>query len=834
VIRRLRFALVAGFALAVAPAGAGIALAEDAGGEGSPIVADEATDAFEEAWDADAPQRPAPPVFVARAERYDDAQDPSRPDRSEPGGDVPQQRADGAPRTLRTLEAIERIMVTARKRRELLDRVPLSVAVISEAALEEQQIRRASDIDVPNVEFTNTFGLTNSARTTIRGVGQFEIAPTTDPGVGIYLDGVYLARPQYGLLSVSDVQRIEVLRGPQGTLFGKNTIGGAINIVTEKPSFSFGGEAELRYGDFDEFGTRLAVDLPIVENRLAARLSVATSTRDGFEERVGDNSDANNEKLLATRLQLRALPMETLEIVLSGDFAKEGKKPQQAACTPTGPIQDPSGVAQMLDAVLGFKARCAETARLQDRRRFVSDVSFVDEEQISYGGAMTVNWELSQNTTLTSISAVRSLRFKLRSDLDGTDIALFQTPVDAGRLKQDQLSQEIQLQSTFMGGRLSTTLGAYAFAERAKNTEFSQNVVAPLPAPFVFALRNGDFRTRNTSYAAFGQGTFNVTDKLSVTAGLRYTTERKRVSRRLTTLTDGISLELANALLGDPGARPAGTIFGFEKSERYDDFSPALSVGYEFNESVYGYLSYSTGFKSGAIDGREALTPVDVDPEDLTTYEVGLKSTLFQNRLSVSASAFFSVYKDIQLLIVDPADISDLTRLVNAGKSEVRGGEVELVAVPIPNLTLRSAVGILDAKYVEFDDFAISTSGLVPLDRDDQDLPFAPNYTLRFSAAYSFPVLRNSLMTISADWLHKGSQFLDVQNSEALKQGKFGELGARIALELGDGATEISLYGKNLLDRDHVASGIARNDLGFALRFLAPPRTYGLEIRRLF
>jgi len=779
-------------------------------------------------------------------------------------------------RVLTFSNMLETITVTARKRPELADQIPISISVLSRDDLQQQLVRRTQDIVSPNLEIDNSFGFGNAARATLRGVGQFDVAATIDPGVGTYLDGVYLARPQSGLLSLTDLERVEILRGPQGTVFGKNTIGGALNIVTAKPEFQFGGDAEVRYGDFDEVATRFSLNVPLIPEQAALRLSLATATRDGYLDNVSSGSDGDDEKLLAGRAQLRLLPTADLEILLAGDLSRENKETQSGACIPTSNIGGVGTLLGQVDLVnsalsaagilpgpvppqslsASFAAACADSAGLEDRRRFRSDLSFSKDELTSFGGSGTINWDLGSDTMFTSISAARGLRLRARSDADATAFPLF-APDDAGRFKQDQISQEFRLTSSLLDGRLRYLVGAYGFRETIDNSIFARELGVSAPtlvgltaagpqfAQLPFGTVMSEFKSGSLSYAAFGQLSFSISSALEFTAGLRYTQERKRFLRNSTVTSSGIvisaldpavaasALTTGNILpLVTPQA--AGTQFGFfDSSERFSDFTPSASLTYRFDEDTLAYLSFSTGFKSGGFDGRDAMGAPEVDPEDLTTYEVGFKSSLLDGRVRLNAAAFYSVYKDIQLTVATP-DPTDPSAVLNAGKALIRGGEVELSLLPIENLLLTSSIGVLKTRYDSFDDFDLSTGVPVPVNRDNLDLPFAPNYTMRFAATYSVP-LSIATVTVRADWMHKGAQALDVFNTEQLRQGKFGELGARVGIASNDGLTELAFYGRNLLDRDHFVSGIDQTGAsGFVLRFLAPPRTYGVELRRRF
>jgi len=763
---------------------------------------------------------------------------------------------------------IEAITVTARKRPEAETRIPVSMTVVTRRELQRETARRLSDLATPNLEIAPTVGLGNASRASLRGVGQFDITLTTDPGVGLYLDGVYLGRPQSGLLALADLERVEVLRGPQGTVFGKNTIGGAIHLITAQPEFEFGVEGTLRYGDFDELETRLQLNLPVVAERAALRVSLATTTRDGFQRNVAGGSDAQDDKLLAGRVALRLLPRSDMELRLSADLAIENKIPQAATCVPTSGAGGPTTLFGAVDAInralvpgsvaVGprFAAACAESARFEQRRRYRSDQSFNKDELESFGIAATWTWDLGDATRFTSITASRGLRSRLRLDFDGTDVP-FAVQADSGEFEQDQLSQELQLTGDAWNGQLRYLVGAYGFRETSDNDGagpdgpgfdiatfqgFSSGPALDSPPPFVlqpFATAQSQFRASSTSYAAFGQLSFDLTDSLELTAGLRFTHERKRFFRASRVGTAGVAISRFDpsspALLAQLTPQPLGqSLAHFDRSQRFRDFSPSASLTYRMSDDLLAYASFSTGFKSGGFDARDIGLPPEVDPEKLTTYEIGVKATALDGRVRADLASFYSVYRDVQLTVTtgNPADPTDV---LNAGRAIIRGGEVELTVLPFENLVLEGSLGVLATRYQRFDDVVIDRSSGEPVarrvSRTNLDLPFSPNYSLRFAALYTLPLGGYDLV-LRTDWEHKGAQALDVANTEQLRQGKYGQLGARIGVESSDGQWEIALYGRNLLDRSFLVSGFEQIETaGFVGRFRGSPRTFGVELR---
>ena len=748
-------------------------------------------------------------------------------------------------------EVLDNLIVTTRKRQEAIQDTPVSITAFSDLSLRQLNVRRIQDIAplVPNLDYQSTVGL-RSARANSRGVGQSDPIGSIDPGVGLYVDGVYFARAQASLPTALDLERVEVIRGPQGTIFGKNTIGGAVNIITREPDWEFGGEAEVRAGNFDMFETRASLNVPIVDEVLATRFSLATATRDGFEKDRLGGTDPNDEKLLAGRASLRWLLGESVELMLSADRSREKQVQSQGKCSVVN-----GGRAQLglLNQLVGYTQACADVAASDNPRRVETDLSGLRDELHTFGGSARLVWEVVPDTTLRSITAIRGLENEQVFDFDGTRIELIRPDVDNFEFQQEQISQELQLSSRALDGRLDYIVGAYALKESSKD-EIVEGLLSNIDADDVLlpgppdqtAMARQDLanlirgaqiqftnRVDNLAYSVFAQGTYAITDQLSLTAGLRASSERRRLFRR------GVSQTAGNDFTGVRVEAGVQTNF-FERSDRFTDLTPSASLSYKFGEGLLAYASFSTGFKSGGFNGRsfrppgveEAALPIEFDPEDLTTYEVGFKGTFLEQRLAVNASVFYSIYEDVQLTVLsaDPeVELQNVTiNLLNAGESIIQGGELELVLNPFPSLQLRSSVGVLHDRFTEFDDPSDARA-------KDRHLAFVSPYTTSTSVEYTFGLLSLGNLTARADWSTRSQQFFDSPNSDGLKAGKRGLLDARLALQLTDGVTEVAVFGKNLTDREYLVSGVDFSaSFGNQIRFVGPPRTYGIELRRRF
>jgi iron complex outermembrane receptor protein len=336
------------------------------------------------------------------------------------------------------------------------------------------------------------------------------------------------------------------------------------------------------------------------------------------------------------------------------------------------------------------------------------------------------------------------------------------------------------------------------------------------------AMTQTKLKTESTSFAIFGQSTYDITDKLSATAGLRFTVEKKLVHNQIVAQTDGV--------IGGNARQAGETDFEFSRTTRFNDFSPMANLSYQATDDLFFYTTYSRAFKSGGFNGRANLPVLadEIGDENLTAYEIGMKSKWFDNRLVVNMAGYFNRYKDIQLTIPAGGASQAVIQILNVGQNDIKGGELEIVAVPLPGLQLTATAGMINARYVKFDD---PTNKLAK----DRRLPASPTYTYNFGAGYEFPIGSMGDLRLHAEWAARGQSATDVVNTPQLNRGKSGELAAQITWAMSDGVTEIGLFGKNLLDRTYFINGVSLDaSIGHAYRFYNEPRQYGIELRRQF
>ena len=772
----------------------------------------------------------------------------------------------------RRATGLEEITVTARRREESLQEAPISVTALTGDALRELGVTDLRGIAnaTPNMEFSyagNGSGGGNFAQVFLRGVGQPDFIITKDPGVGIYVDGVYLARAPGSVLELLDVERIEVLRGPQGTLFGKNTIGGAVSVITKKPSGELGGVAEVTLGSFDRQDLSGSVEFPIVEGKLAARVSAMSRSSDGFYERLAysegnasefgadiKNTEAGGIDRQSGRATFLFTPTESLEITLQGDVTKERQDPVEYQAVA---LTRPANI-ELYERVMGAGlAPYVSYVPPSEWQTYATWPGYNNSD--IWGTALTIDWDVGA-FSVKSITAYRDLDVQTKGDGDATPYNIVATGgVD---ISQHQFSEELQFSGTALSDKLNWVGGLWYFTETARDIQRSRqlaglfNSLAALPlnsvrpgnsAPtFVCGVspagaptcnggglanandraiarlsRTGQRLIENESYAVFLHATYAFTDAWSLTLGGRQSRETKdfTYSEIYPLLPVPYTDPSGNPLNGNPSFPPTTL------SNEDDVFTPKVSLEFKPADGVLTYLQYSEGFKAGGFNGRPSpqtgLAPFD--PEEIWTAEAGLKSDWLDNRLRVNAAVFYSEYSDIQITRLSP--IFPAVRIEeNAGDGEVKGAELEISAVPIDGLSLNAALGYLDFKYTSLDPGVVG----ITLDRT---LPFSPELVAAVGAQYVFALGGSGDLSLRADYRYSDQYFIDPDNTVAIAQDAYDTFDARITYTTASGAADIFVGGTNLSDEPIVANGVNSPQNGSQIVTYKPPRQYYAGVR---
>lgn len=708
--------------------------------------------------------------------------------------------------------------MTARRRDEGMQEVPISMTALSAGEIEARSITELKDItySVPNLKF-DVSAIKFSARVYLRGVGQNNSALTLDPRVGVYVDGVYVARPWAGMFDVLDAQRIEVLRGPQGTLFGKNTIGGAINVISAKPTGEFSGRVRVGAGNQDQFDTSAMINVPLIEETLFARAAVSTSETDGWiTNQARGDARWPADRSQTARLSLRYLPTDDLEVLLTGDYYRSRGtnglfscewKPLPGAALP--------GIVAALGLADDMAAACAaEEASSPDKS--AAD-AHPDADSTIWGTSATLTWDLDW-AQLRSITSFRHVEGRYALDADGSGVPYVEAQLGLDPHLQDQLSQELQLSGTSMDSRLNWVGGIYWFDEDSYAHQGSLILSCVISVLCTETIEKAGAR----SWAAYGEASYDLTERFSVTAGLRTTHERKEYDR--------INQNFVSKAISVQG----------NASERFNAWTPRFNVMFSATDTVHLYGGWSRGFTSGGFNNNDNLNPYE--PEFAGVWEAGLKSEWLDQRLRVNFAYFYNDYEDVQLTVVRDIGAGNLVKtLQNAAEATIQGIELEVLATPFPGLRLSSGLGITDAEFDEYIDLipppAGSPPGTPPTPVDKSNLKFfhVPPVTFNVSAEYTVPEFFYGNLRLRADWSHRGKTHLDVNNSEDGLMHKVGLLGGRVTWELPDGKTEVALWGKNLLDRRYWRESSDLTDsIGVVIEQWEEPARYGIQITRHF
>lgn len=704
--------------------------------------------------------------------------------------------------------SIEEVIVTAQKRAESLQEIPIAMSAYNDADLEAKGAVDFGGLasTLPSLSFTPYPSASNALIMYMRGQGANDVGQITKEGaVGMYIDGVYMSRPQSVSMDLADVENIEVLRGPQGTLYGRNTTGGAVNINTRKPSGEFAFKQQLTAGNRGRLRSLSTVDLP-AQGDVAAKLSYLKSQKDGYVTNIGGGNDFGEEDQQGARLALRW----DVNAAISVDYAYEMG---QLESTPIYYQND-------LLADPGYPTKPhTRSSRAADLPRSETDFE---------GHALTVSWELSDTLLLKSISGYRDLDTHYYQDyLDAAFVySYYKTDDD---ISSRQWSQEFQFVGTALDNRLEYVAGLYYFEESASHDQqvalldlqddFDPNHMTPAPFNLLF---NRFVDTDNTSAAIYTQLSYTpavLEDRLTVTVGARYTEDEREAVRDL----DAVITDFAVTVPID---------IAVKVDESYDSFDPMLTASYQWTNELSTYAKVVTAYKSGGFAESSADFTLSYDPEEITSYEVGLKSYWWDRHVRLNMAAFITDYEDMQLdLFPDPAKIQ-VVNTYNAGTAGIDGFELDLLVQPTENLQLT-----LDYTYLDWqiEEVIHPTTGQDIA--SEFSLPYAPSHAYNVGVQYTFPDFALGLLDLFVDYSWQDETFMNANTSSDPATQKlwtrddYGLFNARLSLTVAavtEGELRVALWGKNLEDKDYEAHRFTAG-VGSAVAW-AEPRTYGLDL----
>lgn len=727
--------------------------------------------------------------------------------------------------------ALAEITITAQKREQSLQDTPLAVTALTGDAIESMGRDDVAGLafQSPSVAYSEAGG---ESQIYVRGVGSNLFSVGADSSVAINLDGIYLGRANMGLTQFLDVERVEILRGPQGTLYGRNATGGAINIVSRMPTDTLQGYAGVGVGSFDRRELRGAVSGPLSDRwsfRVAARALQDDGYTDDIDPAGGDEIDDND---LRTGRGILRFTGERLTATLIGDYSEF-----ESGNTSIRPINDGLGLAQSAGAVpTGFHTTRNNTP------------SFFDWQ--TGGVTLNVGWKLSDAIDLTWISGYRAWDSDFLFNTDGTEVEITRTTYI---YDTKQYSSELRFAGTHDWGRWIA--GAYYLDEDKYGalglvrSGFTNPMAPPalnpaaIPQSFMILAQND-----GEAYAFFGQVDFDFTEQWTLTAGIRYSDETKQDWNAQSTLIPDTELLGLYSPRPIPAAAPASTRRG---EASWDAWTPKFGIEWRPTDAVLLYGSYTKGFKSGGFNDLQPTNP-PYDPEYIKSYEIGAKTSWLDDRLRVNASAFYYDYTDLQVLAFQ----NSLTFTTNAAEATIQGLEVELQARPVDALDLGVSVAYLDATYDEFrtpygrctptnaalDPVCAGTTVARPriIDASDNTLNNAPEWKATAHAQYTFALGESALIVGTQIAYQDRVYFNSPANAAVASQDAVTLIDARVAWQNAGRTLEVSAFGKNLGDEEYfhnivqfTSTSDANKDVfsvGNALGYAAAGRSWGLEL----
>jgi iron complex outermembrane receptor protein len=693
---------------------------------------------------------------------------------------------------------IMEIIVTARKRSEALQDVPSSITAVNTATLERNNIVEVDQVGAlaPNVIFKPADPGLPILSAYIRGIGERGGEPSQDHPIAVSLDGVYLTGLSGSLLDVFDVQQIEVLRGPQGTLQGRNSPGGAINVTTIRPSGDLGARVEVSYGRFDEVHARASIDAPVVQGVLAAKVSFFDNSGGNFMTNTVTGRKQGGRDDEGGRLGLLYTPTSDVKAYWTVDFSKEDSPPSALRAVPQGVAQGPFQPVPLVCLAYGY---CSPVGEYNTASQFN-----VPDNIRNVGSSLNVDVDFGA-ATLTSVTGYRDVNEILNIDIDALPVPFLEY-----RNRRDHThstSEELRLASNG-STRLSYVVGAIA-------TSYTFNLTQPvllgtaltgLAAPVMET--NARSQTAK-SYAVFGQAVFKITDQWSLTGGLRETRDEK------------------DALVVPIVAGPAGRF-----KDSFSNLSAEAGTEYHLDADKLAYVRFSQGYRAGGINSSAAdLGAVNnYRPETVNAYEVGLKTEWLDRRLTANWSAFYYNYRDFQILEVQPFSGGFTSRIGSANGLQIKGMELETTLRPIEPLTVTSSVGYLDAKYRS----QILNLGFGEMNLDEFRKDNAPRWTGHLSVDYVVHLSgSDGSLNFGADATYKSTTVTAPIDSPIAVQSAYALLGASIKYRTDNEKYSVTLFGQNLNNKYYKEYGEQINGL-VAYDVVGAPRTYGIRFAAKF
>ena len=735
---------------------------------------------------------------------------------------------------------IEEIVVTATKRETGLQETPIAITAMNREELRKLGFADPSDLpsQTPNLQINSINGQSKPS-VYLRGIGTNDFTTVAPSSVGFYVDEVYQGMQSAQLFQLYDLERIEVLRGPQGTLYGRNTTGGGINFNSIRPGDEAEGNFSATYGNFDSWNVQGGVTMPL-DDTLSIRISGIYRDQGPLEvNKFRGNTDENVRrfKTHAGRVGINFKPMDWQEWYLKihgGKYTGDGPRYHfKRVPAPSGPGYPDVILPPFLRSALGVTP-FPYTEAGNDWHESSSSTA-QDEEIETFGASLIGNIDLNF-ATLTTITGYETVDAYTTFDGDGGPLAALIIVQDD---KGSQFSQELRLTSD-IDGPFSWILGAYYYEEDidVDNTrvinEFNPAPTLPPGHPAFFSrqlILRQPYTQDSESYAVFGNVSYSFIDRASITAGVRYTEDKKEL--------------LFNTFLAQRAGLPFDIplIRNAVRDESWDDFTWSVVLDYAFSEDIYGYASYNRGFRSGGFNAAANFREVDlttVDPENVDAFEVGLKTSMMDNRVTLNTAFFYNDFTDLQVFrFVTPPGAPPGSipagRLSNAGSATSYGVEWELKTNLVEGLFINFAGSYLDASYDKFDAGPNPFDPLGPeLDFADNDLTSAPEWSLNGTVEYNIRPDNSLLLTPRFEFTYTGEQYFDPNNEADVFQGDYWLANASFTVSHQSFPLYVSVWSKNLFDEEYNGRILQLDTFGINAEVRGLPRTYGVTVGYVF
>jgi len=681
-------------------------------------------------------------------------------------------------------QGIEEIVVTAQRRAENLQEVPVAITALTGQALASSGISTTADLSAVTPGLVMTSSLAR-AQPYLRGIGTQGTQPGEEGSVATYVDGVYYASLAANFFALSGVERVEVLKGPQGTLFGRNATGGLIHIITREPQQETFVEGSVSVGNYQTVEGSFYATTGLTDN-LAADISIfSVDQGDGWGKNLTTGKEVNIRDEWVVRSKLRWEASSNTVATLSADFQKNDN--------------DLGAVRNIHPDSVGFQGT-SYRGTIYDAQTDIDP--YIEQE--NWGTSLIITHDLA-NAEFKSTTAYRNADGLTFWDLDTSPI-----PLIHGALNEETQTFQQEFILTGSADKLDWTTGIFYYEASAEMDDLE------LFSALVPAQRIKRYSEINTeSYAVFAQGDYALTERMSVTAGLRYTRDERDVK----------GYDMAST--GNPA--PFGTIFRTAADDdTYEKLTYRLALDYQVSDAAMVYASYSRGFKSGMYAGTSPFDP-GVEPETLDALELGVKATLLDNRLRFNGAVFAYDYQDIQLSSTE----TGVSRLLNAAEGEVYGADLDVVAIPfarLPDFEITLGVSVLDTEYSDFKDapyYEPATTGgnvLKVIDASGNDMIRSPDFTTNIGFNYSAPLSDTLRFVANANWYHNDGFYWEPDNR--LKQDAYDLVNAQIGFSTVDDAWRVRVFARNLLDEEYYTLATITGQ-GDAMGPGAP-RTYGV------